>query len=206
MQIVQFGWVVSSFAVAIALAGITQAVRAEPGLNGSYLGVAVDGQDLGNRLPSLLQAVNQQNWVFDEAIRQFKASDSQSAQPAAPATSNDAIGSQFQGRLDLPNRFSLRGSAFVSDGATAVIPSLTYDVPVSAGTNVYAGAGYAVVNTGTGGSTPLGDQNGVVLTTGIEAAAGKNLVIFGDTKLNLNHDRASGSNPLRFQFGAGIRF
>lgn len=183
---------------------VAQSVTAQPGLEGSYLGVAVDGDRMQTGLPSLFQEVNQQGSLWDAALRQF----SNSATPTTQSPSEQAAtGKQFQGRLDLPNnRLSVRGSVFMSDEANAVLPTVTYDLPVGKSSNVYAGAGYAIVNNAAGTTTPLGNQNGVVLTTGFEASAGRNLVIFGDTKLNLNDDRATGNSPVRFQFGAGYRF
>lgn len=184
-----------------SLVSLTQFASAQPGLQGSYVGVAVDGNRMPENLPALLSDGNPQNWILNSTIRQLGTNQT------SPSNSEAAtIGRQFQGRLDLPNQpMSVRGSVYTGAGSTAIMPTLTYDLPIGHGTNVYAGAGYAIVNGGS--ETPLGNQNGVVLTTGFEAAAGRNLVIFGDTKLNLNDDRTrSSSAPIRVQFGAGIRF
>jgi hypothetical protein len=184
-----------------SLVSFAHLASAQPGLQGSYVGVAVDGNRMPENLPALLSDGNPQNWILNSTIRQLGANQTSPSNGEAAA-----IGRQFQGRLDLPNQpMSVRGSVYTGAGSTAILPTLTYDLPIGHGTNVYAGAGYAIVNGGS--ETPLGNQNGVVLTTGFEAAAGRNLVIFGDTKLNLNDDstRSSGA-PIRVQFGAGIRF
>ncbi|WP_206754560.1 hypothetical protein [Leptolyngbya sp. FACHB-36] len=178
---------------------LTQSALAQSGLEGSYVGVAVDGSALQDELPNLLKSIEPQDWIVDAALRQMNgaAFNSQSSQSTA--------GSQFQGRYDVPNSpISVRGTVFVHSERSAVLPILSYDLPVGSGTNLYAGAGYAIVRPGT--VTPLGTQSGMVLTTGIEASAGKNLVIYGDTKLNLNQDRSGNASSLRFQFGAGYRF
>jgi hypothetical protein len=178
------------------------AVADELGMEGSYFGVAVSGDRSLDAAPSLLGLVNQTGWVFDEALRQYRTS----RPPGAPV-SDQAAGNQFQGRLDLGKTpLSLRGTVFVGDTATAVAPSITYDLGVGKSANVYAGVGYAIVNSSNGLATPVGSSDGVVLTTGVEAAAGRNLVVFGDAKVNLNERTPTGDPKIRLQFGAGIRF
>lgn len=182
---------------------IVPAATAETGLQGSYLGIAVDGSAAHDTLPSFLRAFSQQSWILDEALRQARESNSK-LNPSP--NQRDVVGNQFQGRFDLPNNsLSVRGTFFVNPDASAILPSLTYDLPIGKNTNIYAGAGYAFVKS-SGAATPFGNQSGVVLTTGIEAAAGRNLVIYGDTKLNLNAPKAGEGSPVRFQFGAGFRF
>lgn len=188
----------------LALTGLLGMVAlpalAETGFQGSYLGVVVDRDRTVDSLPSLLGAVNQSNLVFDEVLRQYRYS--RSPDPV----SDQVRGNQFQGRVDFANSpLSLRGTVFVGEAATAVLPTLSYDLAVGSRTNIYTGVGYAVVNSPEL-ATPLGKESGVVLTTGLETAAGKNLVIFGDAKLNLGDRGISGDPKIRWQFGAGIRF
>jgi len=187
---------------AVCLVALTAPVTyAEQGFQGSYVGVSVSGDRSVDTLPSLLRMVNQSGWVFDEALRQYRYS-----RPVNLAPTHEAKGNQFQGRVDLAHSpVSLRGTVFLSETATAVLPSLSYDLAVGKQTNLYAGVGYAVVNA-PNLTTPLGRESGVVLSTGLETAAGKNLVVFGDAKLNLNEKAIPGESKLRFQFGAGIRF
>lgn len=188
----------------LALMGLVSMVGlpavAEPGFQGSYVGVVVDRDRTVDALPSLLGAVNQSSLVFDEALRQYRYS-------RTPAPSSDqARGNQFQGRLDFAKSpLSLRGTVFVGEDATAVLPALSYDLAVGSRTNIYTGVGYAIVNAPEL-ATPLGKESGVVLTTGLETAAGKNLVIFGDAKLNLSDRSTNGDPKIRWQFGAGFRF
>jgi len=178
------------------------ALADEPGMEGSYFGVAVSGDRSLDAAPSLLGLVNQTGWVFDEALRQYRNS-----RPPGSTVSDQAPGNQFQGRLDLGKTpLSLRGTVFVGNSATAVAPSITYDLGVGKSANVYAGVGYAIVNSSNGLATPVGSSDGVVLTTGVEAAAGRNLVVFGDAKINLNDRTTTGDPKVRLQFGAGIRF
>jgi hypothetical protein len=179
---------------------------AESGFQGSYVGVVVDPNRTGDALPSLLTTINQSNWVFDEALRQYRSTRPTTTVTPTSPDSQAPRGNQFQGRVDFANSpLSLRGTVFVGESTTAVLPSLSYDVGVGKNTNIYAGVGYAVVDA-PAVSTPIGNQSGVVVTTGLEAAAGKNLVIFGDAKLNLNDRTPDGSSKVRVQFGAGLRF
>ncbi|MEO0458494.1 MAG: hypothetical protein AAF152_18200 [Cyanobacteria bacterium P01_A01_bin.114] len=111
---------------------------------------------------------------------------------------------QYQGRLDIENSaLSLRGALYVDPETRAVIPSVTYDQPVMAGTNVYAGAGYAVVQSG---STPVGDRNGLVLSAGAETELLPGTVVYGDAKLGVGTDSVTGNSPVRLQLGVGRRF
>ncbi|MEM9908319.1 MAG: hypothetical protein AAF921_25185 [Cyanobacteria bacterium P01_D01_bin.44] len=130
----------------------------------------------------------------------------------APALSDALMGTvlppeaaqEYQGRLDIENSaLSLRGALYVDQETRAVIPSITYDQPVMAGTNVYAGAGYAVVQSG---STPVGDQNGLVLSAGAETELLPGTVVYGDAKMGIGTDSATGNSPLRLQLGVGRRF
>lgn len=134
------------------------------------------------------------------------------AGPAAGATnggnSNDAatFGGNIQGRFAVPNTpVSVRGSVLFTDKTSALMPVLSYDLPVAPNTNVYAGVGYSFVqNPGT--VTPLGNQNAVVLTTGVESEVVKNIVVYGDAKYGINAYQNSSASALSFQAGLGYRF
>jgi hypothetical protein len=134
------------------------------------------------------------------------------AGPAAGATNggnaNDAatFGGNIQGRFAVPNApVSVRGTVLFTDKTSALMPVLSYDIPVAANTNVYTGVGYSFVqNPGT--ATPLGNQNAVVLTTGVESEVTKNVVVYGDAKYGINAYQNSSASALSFQAGVGFRF
>lgn len=181
------------------------AQKTEPnGLQGNYLGVLFDANQLPESAQSFLNAGNQPMWILNQAVGQYQSSTS-TAKPASDQQTA-ASGSQFQGRVDLANNpLSIRGTVFVGANANAVLPTLSYDLPLGKSTNLYAGAGYAIVNSN-GSATPLGNQNGMVVTTGVEASLDRRIVVYGDAKLPLNGVSA-GSNPkVQVQFGAGFRF
>ncbi len=184
-----------------------QAVSAQPaGLQGSYIGITVDGNKAGDSLSALIEAGNPESWILDEALRLYGVRTGSKAESSDSQTRQETTERQFQGRLDLPNTpISVRGAVFLGDNSKALVPMLSYDLPVSDFANVYAGAGYALVKT-SGEATPLGDRNGIVLTTGAEAAISDGIVIYGDAKLGLNGDSGRGNFPARLQVGAGYRF
>jgi hypothetical protein len=188
----------------VSIAGFaTAAIAQPPGLQGSYLGVSIDGERAPQGFQSFIRSSNQQLWILDEAIGQYRNS---TATSNRPGSQKEAIGNQFQGRLDFADSpLSLRGSVFLSNNSTAVLPTLTYDLPIGKTTNIYAGAGYVFVQN-PAQLTPLGNQNGVVLTTGIEAAVDKRIVIYGDARLPISAVSNTDNSGVRFQFGAGYRF
>lgn len=116
------------------------------------------------------------------------------------------FGGNIQGRLNVPRvPLSLRGSVLFSDDTSAIMPILSYDVPVSNNANIYAGAGYSFVEED-GQSTPLGNQDAFVLTTGVESEVVRNIVLYGDVKLGLDAYQDSSNPAVSFQLGAGYRF
>jgi Outer membrane protein beta-barrel domain len=116
------------------------------------------------------------------------------------------LGGNIQGRIAIPNTpISARGAVLFSDNTSAIMPLLTYDLPVSNNANVYAGAGYSFVEKD-GQSTPLGNQDSVVLTTGAEAEVLRNIVVYGDVKLGLDAFQDSSDTAVSLQLGAGYRF
>ncbi|HEY9879905.1 MAG TPA: hypothetical protein V6D29_15735 [Leptolyngbyaceae cyanobacterium] len=166
---------------------------AQAQMTGSYVGVPLDsaltpgtGSGLidgnsSNPAATILQSVLQPT-----------------SQPAQTGT-----GVQYQGRMDLPDsNLSVRGSVYVDSESSAVLPTLSYDMSVRQGTNVYAGAGVALVN----GSTPIGDRNGLVINAGAESEVLPGLVLFGDAKMGVNTDSAQGNSPMRLQVGIGRRW
>jgi hypothetical protein len=129
---------------------------------------------------------------------------------AAGVTSSDGgdttSGGNIQGRVAIPSTpLSARGSILFSDDTSALMPILTYDLPVSNSANLYAGAGYSFVEKD-GQASPLGDQDAFVLTTGAEAAIARNVVLYGDVKLGLDAFQDSSDPAVSLQFGAGYRF
>lgn len=124
----------------------------------------------------------------------------------SPRYDDDAqFGGNVQGRFAIPNTpVSARGALlFGSD--IAIIPSISYDIPVNNNTNVYLGAGYSFVGD-EGKSTPLGNKNAVVLSTGVESQINRNVVLYGDAKLGIDAYKDTSVPAASIQAGAAYRF
>lgn len=121
------------------------------------------------------------------------------------------VGGVIQGRVAVPGSplpVSLRGAVNFTDKNSAVMPMLTYDLPIAPNTNVYVGGGYQFVQhqSATAGSTPLGNKNAPVATAGVETQLGQNLVLFGDAKFGYKAYQNSSANAASVNAGAGLRF
>ncbi|NEQ24020.1 MAG: porin family protein [Microcoleus sp. SIO2G3] len=130
---------------------------------------------------------------------------------SAGVTSGDGQDSQFggtiQGRLQVPNTpISARGAVLFTDDTSAIVPTLTYDIPVSDRANVYAGAGYSFVDSDGLQASPLGNQDAFVLTAGAETEVAPRVVVFGDAKLGFDAYQDSSNPAVALQLGAGFRF
>lgn len=116
------------------------------------------------------------------------------------------FGGNIQGRLPIPNTpVSARGAILFSDETIAIMPMVSYDVPVTNNANVYLGAGYSFVGEN-GKPTPLGNKDAVVLTTGVEAEVSRNILVYSDAKLGINAYENSPASAVSFQVGAAYRF
>lgn len=122
-------------------------------------------------------------------------------------TSDDAgFGGNIQGRVAIPNTpISARGAILFNDQTSAIMPIVSYDVPITNSANVYLGAGYSFVEED-GELSPLGSKDAVVLTTGVEAEVRRNIVLYGDAKLGIDAYEDSSGSAVSFQLGAAYRF
>lgn len=125
----------------------------------------------------------------------------------SPIYDDDAqFGGNVQGRFAIPNTpVSARGALLFGGDTVAVMPIISYDVPVNNNTNVYLGAGYSFVGD-EGESTPLGNKDAVVLTTGVESQVTDKVVVYGDVKLGIDAYENSSASAASIQAGAAYRF
>lgn len=171
---------------------------AEPsGLVGNYWGRSVNQNNMLDLSQQILLEATQTN---DPIINSILNAD------LPQSNSKENLSGSFQGRLDFPHtQFSVRGTAIIGGETINLIPTISYDVPVTNNANVYAGAGYSF--TTTRGNTPnQGNQEAMVLTTGVETAVGQKMIIYGDAKFGLNLHENGDRSPMRLQIGAGYRF
>lgn len=116
------------------------------------------------------------------------------------------FGGNVQGRYAIPNApVSARGSILFGGDSTAIIPMISYDIPVAPNTNAYLGAGYSF-NTNEDKSSPLGNKDAVVLSAGAESEVGSNVVLYGDAKWGIDAYRDSSASAVSIQAGAAYRF
>ena len=104
--------------------------------------------------------------------------------------------------LEVP--VSLRTQAFIGAN-TAVVPTVSYDIPLNWQTDAYLGAG--VVFAGGDTPSPLGNQISFALQPGIDyVLPNSNTVIFGNAVIAFDAYRNGGGNAISVQGGVGLRF
>ena len=104
--------------------------------------------------------------------------------------------------LEVP--FSLRTQAFIGAN-TAVVPTVSYDIPLNWQADAYLGAG--VVFAGGDTPSPLGNQISFALQPGIDyVLPNSNTVIFGNAVIAFDAYRNGGGNAVSVQGGVGLRF
>ncbi|MGK7928481.1 MAG: hypothetical protein AB4290_25125 [Spirulina sp.] len=116
------------------------------------------------------------------------------------------FGGNLQGRFAIPETpVSVRGAILFSNETSALMPMVSYDIPITQNANVYVGGGYSFVEAD-GQPTPLGNRDAVVLTVGGEAQFGESIVVYGDTKWGIDAYQNSPADALSFQGGVGYKF
>ena len=102
--------------------------------------------------------------------------------------------------LELP--ISVRGQAFLFNGDVALVPTVSYDFPVSFDTDIYLGAG---VSLPLGDDpSPVGDQTAFVIQPGIDyTVPNSNLVIFGNAIFAFDAFEDGGGTATAVQAGVG---
>ncbi len=90
--------------------------------------------------------------------------------------------------------------------STAVVPTISFDVPLNFDTDIYIGAGVSLANTID--TTPVGNKNTFVIQPGIDyTLPNSNLVLFGNVIFAFDAYRNSpGTSATSLQTGLGIRF
>ncbi|WP_242025375.1 porin family protein [Leptolyngbya sp. FACHB-36] len=104
--------------------------------------------------------------------------------------------------LTLP--VSVRGQVLFGN-STAIVPTVSYDIPLSWRADAYIGAGASIV---TGDSTtPVGNKTSFVLQPGVDyALPNSNFIVFGNAIIAFDAYRRGGNTAVSVQGGVGIRF
>lgn len=99
---------------------------------------------------------------------------------------------------------SLRAQALIGAN-TAVVPTVSYDIPLNWQADVYLGAGIAFAGGNT--ASPVGNQISLALQPGIDyVLPNSNTVIFGNAIIAFDAYRNGGGNAISVQGGVGLRF
>lgn len=117
------------------------------------------------------------------------------------------FGGNIQGRIapfeDVP--ISARAAILFGPNNSAIMPILTYDIPVAVNTNVYIGGGYSFVEKN-GQPTPIGNKSSGVVVVGAESSVTRDIVLYGDAKLGIQPYYNTSASSLSLQAGMGYRF
>jgi len=99
---------------------------------------------------------------------------------------------------------SLRAQGLVTNGGIAVIPTVSYDVPLNWQTEAYLGAGISIPG---GNNSPVGDKVSFALQPGVDyAIPDSNTVIFGNAVIAFDAYRNGGGTAVSVQGGVGFQF
>lgn len=103
--------------------------------------------------------------------------------------------------LELP--ISLRAQAFIGS-SFAVVPTVSYDIPLNWQTDAYLGAGVSLAGAGI---SPVGDKISFALQPGIDyMIPNSNTAVFGNAVIAFDAYRDGGGPALAIQGGVGLRF
>ncbi|MGI0490432.1 hypothetical protein ACN4EG_01360 [Alkalinema pantanalense CENA528] len=98
---------------------------------------------------------------------------------------------------------SIRAQGFIGSG-TAIVPTISYDVPINWQTDAYLGLGASVH---LGGNTPVGNKTAFAIQPGIDySLPNSNVVVFGNAVIAFDAYKRSGGTAASIQGGVGIRF
>jgi len=112
-----------------------------------------------------------------------------------------AVGVRYK-FLKLP--ISLRTQALIG-GNTAIVPTVSYDIPLNWQTDAYVGAGFVLA--GGDSLSPVGNQTSFAIQPGIDyVLPNSNTVIFGNAIIAVDGYKGSGGNAISIQGGIGWRF
>lgn len=125
--------------------------------------------------------------------------------PTVGLSEGGQIGGVLAVRYKLLERpISFRAQAIVGE-STAVVPTVSYDVPLNWQTDAYLGAGLVLA----GGATrsPVGNKISFALQPGIDyIVPNSNTVIFGNAIIAFDAYRNGAGTALSLQGGVGLRF
>ncbi|MFW6359436.1 MAG: hypothetical protein ACOC0N_09545 [Chroococcales cyanobacterium] len=122
---------------------------------------------------------------------------------------NQGDGQQIGGVMALRYKFlrlplSFRTQALIGEG-TAIVPTVSYDIPLNWQTDAYVGAGVAF---GSGETpSPIGDKTSFAIQPGVDYMIPESkTVLFGNAIIAFDAYEDGGGTALSVQGGVGLRF
>jgi len=98
---------------------------------------------------------------------------------------------------------SLRAQGIFGLDGTAVVPTVSYDIPLTWQADIYVGAGGSFVS----GNTPVGDQSSFAIQPGIDySVPNSRLVVFGNAIFSFDAYENDDKTAVSLQGGLGLRF
>jgi hypothetical protein len=103
---------------------------------------------------------------------------------------------------------SVRAQLLTFSDATAFVPTVSYDIPISWQADAYIGAGVAFQDGGSdNGTSPIGNQTAFVLQPGVDYYFPySNMVVYGNAIIAFDAYEEGGDTATSLQTGVGIRF
>jgi len=99
---------------------------------------------------------------------------------------------------------SLRTQVLVGGNGAAIVPTVSYDVPIGWQADAYIGAGASIVR---GDRTPIGNKGSFVIQPGVDyALPNSNLSLFTNAVISFDGYRSNNGTAASIQAGAGLRF
>ncbi len=128
--------------------------------------------------------------------------------PAIGLTEGGGEGRKISGVVSGRYKFleapiSLRGQVFVGSGV-ALVPTVSYDIPINWQTDAYVGIGAAIP---VSGNTPVGNKTGFAIQPGVDySLPNSNMVIFGNAVISFDAYKDTRGTAASLQGGVGLRF
>lgn len=98
---------------------------------------------------------------------------------------------------------SLRAQGIFSPDGAAVVPTVSYDIPLTWQADLYVGAGGSFVS----GNTPVGDRSSFAIQPGIDySVPNSRLVVFGNAIFSFDAYENDSKTAVSLQGGLGLRF
>ncbi|MEM7555395.1 MAG: hypothetical protein AAF378_15100 [Cyanobacteria bacterium P01_A01_bin.84] len=125
--------------------------------------------------------------------------------PTVGLSENSQIGGVVAVRYKLLKApISVRAQALIGE-STAVVPTVSYDLPLNWQTDAYLGAGLVLAGGDT--ASPVGNKISFAIQPGVDyAVPNSNTVFFGNAIIAFDAYRNSSSTAVSLQGGVGLRF